>query len=76
MAKVKGRVTFDENLCKGCGLCVSVCPTKIISLDDSKINSKGYHPATIVDMEKCIGCANCAIMCPDVVITVERVTDK
>lgn len=76
MAKVKGRVTFDEDLCKGCGLCVSVCPTKIISLDDSKINAKGYHPATIADMEKCIGCANCAIMCPDVVITVERITDK
>lgn len=75
MAKVKGKVTFQEDLCKGCGLCVSVCPTKIISLDKSKINSKGYHPATITEMEKCIACANCATMCPDVVITVERETN-
>ncbi|NLV75506.1 MAG: 4Fe-4S binding protein [Tissierellia bacterium] len=73
MAKAKGKVAFKEDLCKGCGLCVSVCPMKIIFLDESKINAKGYHPATVVDMDKCIGCANCATMCPDVVITVERV---
>ncbi len=73
MVKSKGRVTFDENICKGCGLCVSVCPTKIISLDENKINTKGYHPATIIDKDKCIACASCAQMCPDVAITVERV---
>lgn len=72
MAKVKGKVTFQENLCKGCGLCVTVCPVKIISLDTSQINAKGYHPATITEMDKCISCANCATICPDVVITVER----
>ena len=72
MAKVKGRVTFQEDLCKGCGLCVSVCPVKIISLDTDRINAKGYHPATVDEMDKCISCANCATMCPDLVITVER----
>ncbi len=72
MAKIKGTVTFQEDICKGCGLCVSVCPTKIIFLNTDKINAKGYHPATVEEMDKCIGCANCATMCPDVVITVER----
>lgn len=72
MAKARGRVIFEEDLCKGCGLCVSVCPTKIISLGNSTINAKGYHPAIVIEMDKCIGCANCAMMCPDVVITVER----
>ncbi len=71
-AKVRGKVTFQEDLCKGCGLCVNVCPQKIITLDGKKINAKGYHPATVVEMDKCIGCASCALMCPDVVITVER----
>ncbi|MCF6462309.1 4Fe-4S dicluster domain-containing protein [Clostridium sp. Cult1] len=72
MAKVKGKVTFQEDLCKGCGLCVSVCPVKIISLNTDRINAKGYHPAIIDEMDKCIACASCATMCPDLVITVER----
>lgn len=72
MAKARGRVTFQENLCKGCELCVSVCPVKILALDTTKINAKGYHPAGVVEPEKCIGCANCALVCPDLVITVER----
>ncbi|MBE6082886.1 4Fe-4S dicluster domain-containing protein [Sporanaerobacter sp. PP17-6a] len=75
MAKVKGKVTFKENICKGCGLCTTVCPMKIVLLDKEKINSKGYHPATVKEMDKCIGCANCATICPDVVITVERFTE-
>lgn len=68
----KGKVTFKEDICKGCELCTTVCPVKIIVMDRSKINAKGYHPATVTDMDKCIGCANCATICPDVVITVER----
>jgi len=66
------KITFKENLCKGCGMCVMACPKKILELDKTRLNVKGYHPAVITDQEKCIGCTSCAIMCPDVVITVER----
>jgi 2-oxoglutarate ferredoxin oxidoreductase subunit delta len=72
MAKIKGKVTFDEDRCKGCELCVTVCPVKIIKMDKSRMNAKGYHPATIYEMDKCIACANCATICPDLVITVEK----
>lgn len=68
----KGKVTFNVDICKGCGLCTTACPVKIIKLDTSRINRKGYSPATVEEIEKCIGCGNCAIMCPDSVITVER----
>lgn len=44
---------------------------KIIIVQD-KLNSKGFHPVGISDMEKCIGCAFCAMMCPDCVIEVEK----
>jgi len=68
----KGKVTFKEDICKGCELCTTVCPVNILTMDKTKINAKGYHPATTTEPEKCIGCANCATICPDVVITVER----
>ncbi len=65
------KVTFDKNLCKGCGLCVAACPKKIVELT-SELNAKGYHPADCKEPEACIGCAFCATMCPDCVITVEK----
>lgn len=68
----KGRVTIREDRCKGCGLCVSVCPKKILALDKNVINQKGYHPSSCINPDECIGCANCAMICPDCVITVER----
>ena len=66
------KVIFNEERCKGCGLCESVCPKNIIVLAKEKINAKGYHPAEVVEQDKCIGCASCATICPDTVITVER----
>lgn len=68
-----GFVTFEDDRCKGCGLCVDACPKKIVALDGSRINSKGYNPAYVTDMSACIACGFCAMMCPDVVIRVERV---
>ncbi len=66
------KVTFQADLCKGCGLCVDVCPRKILVLSKKEVNSRGYHPAECVDQAQCIGCAFCARMCPDCVITVEK----
>lgn len=66
------KVTFRVERCKGCELCTTVCPKKIIVMDVEKINEKGFHPATITDQEQCIGCAFCATVCPDCVIKVER----
>ena len=64
--------TFDDTRCKGCALCVPVCPKKIVALRRDTINDKGYHPAGCVDESQCIACAFCARMCPDCVITVEK----
>lgn len=69
----RGKLTFEYEKCKGCMLCVEFCPTKILTLDKSMINEKGYNLIKITEPDKCIGCAFCAIMCPDSVITVEKV---
>ena len=68
----KGLVKFNEERCKGCELCISVCPKKILTLHETKFNSKGYHPACVTDVDSCIGCANCAVMCPDGAISVYK----
>lgn len=75
MAKAKGKVEFNQDLCKGCGLCVNACPVGIIALDETKINDKGYHPANVLEMDKCIACTNCATMCPDSVIKITKITE-
>ena len=46
--RVKGRITIDKELCKGCGLCITVCPKKQIEISDS-LNKKGYYPASFKD---------------------------
>lgn len=66
------KVSFDVDRCKGCGLCVMICPRHIVTIDMQAINRKGYHPAGITEPERCIACAGCAKICPDSVICVER----
>ena len=69
---MSAKVTFDTNRCTGCELCTTVCPKHIVVMDTAVTNRKGYHPATVKEMELCIGCASCAKMCPDSVISVEK----
>ena len=66
------KIIVDADICKGCELCATACPRKIIALSRDKINAKGYHPAVLTDESKCTGCAMCAMMCPDCAIIVEK----
>ncbi|HEY3314625.1 MAG TPA: 4Fe-4S dicluster domain-containing protein [Bacillota bacterium] len=64
-------VTFDERMCKGCGLCVHFCAKKALGLSE-RINAAGYPVAALVKPEQCNGCALCAVMCPEVAIKVYK----
>jgi len=59
----------NTELCKGCYLCVGVCPKKAINPLDT-VNKKGYMTIA-VDENLCIGCGMCYKVCPDYVFTIE-----
>ena len=48
------KMTVNEKRCKGCGLCITACPKKIIQISKEKLNEKGYYPARCMEMDKCI----------------------
>jgi 2-oxoglutarate ferredoxin oxidoreductase subunit delta len=61
-------ITTDR--CKGCELCVQVCPKHCLALDESVVNALGYHPVRLTDAAACTSCALCARICPDAVFGV------
>ncbi len=71
------RIVIQEDRCKGCLLCTTVCPTQIIAQSD-RFNQSGYKVAEVPaeDMEKCTGCTSCALICPDLAIKVYRTPKK
>jgi len=62
-------LTFKEDLCKGCDLCAWVCPKKILKMDESRVNAKGYNPVMCTDYDACTTCGVCYRICPDSVIS-------
>jgi 2-oxoglutarate ferredoxin oxidoreductase subunit delta len=74
---MRGTIVVDENRCKGCELCIVVCPKGIITLA-KHFTPHGYHPARLVDPilvapgGDCTGCLLCSTICPDAAITVYR----
>jgi len=65
-----GKIVIDTERCKGCGLCVAVCPQSSIVIANAP-NKAGYFPANATNID-CTGCAMCAIICPDAAIEVHR----
>jgi 2-oxoglutarate ferredoxin oxidoreductase subunit delta len=64
-------VKVDPNYCKGCGLCIDLCPKNIMGMS-GKFNDKGMPLAECKSIEDCIGCKSCAITCPDAAITITK----
>jgi len=69
--KIQGFVEVENEVCKGCELCVVACPKDCLVMGEN-VNKKGYHYVVFNDIENCVGCADCAVVCPDAVLTVFR----
>jgi 2-oxoglutarate ferredoxin oxidoreductase subunit delta len=53
-----------ERYCKGCNICVTFCPRKVLSLRSGKVFAESP--------ELCIGCKMCELRCPDFAIEVHE----
>ena len=54
---------LDKEKCIGCGMCVIVCPHRIMKMQSGK--------AVISDKDLCMECGACALNCPTDAVTVD-----
>ncbi len=65
------KITIDSRYCKGCNVCIDVCPKKVFESSNSRSNA-GYLMPEVAHAESCINCALCERLCPDTCINVEK----
>lgn len=59
----KGHVEIEVDQCKGCGVCVEVCPPGVLELAE-ELSPYGVHAAQYKG-EGCTGCSICYYVCPE-----------
>ena len=70
-----GVVTFDPKLCNGCGICVSICPARGLTLTKRQDDTKKKIPLVIETapgISLCMAFGDCAAACPEAAISIKR----
>ncbi len=57
------QLVLHESWCKGCGICVNVCPERIWQANDRNV-------VETIHVDRCTGCGLCEKLCPDFAIDV------
>lgn len=60
------QITIREKACRGCQLCVDICPTKVLLYDEKSCT------VSVGEAEDCIACLSCAYICPSKAFTHEN----
>ncbi len=68
---MKGTVEIAIDRCKGCDLCIDVCPPEVLVMSN-EVNALGFQFPHLLD--GCTGCARCGEVCPDFCFIVYRET--
>lgn len=71
--KTTKEIRVDDKYCKGCFLCIHVCPKKVFSRGDKRSRA-GYPMPQVTNLDGCISCMLCEMTCPDMALTVVEET--
>jgi ferredoxin len=52
------QIDIFQNGCRGCRMCVDVCPVSVLAFDEKNFKASVKEPGN------CIGCLSCAYLCP------------
>ena len=64
----RGTVVIDEEACKGCDLCITACPPRVLVMTTTEVNRMGFRFPRL--LPGCTGCMACLQVCPDFVFEV------
>jgi 2-oxoglutarate ferredoxin oxidoreductase subunit delta len=65
--KLRAEVLIYATWCKGCRICVELCPTQVLAMEADEERPRVVLP------EKCTACHFCDTHCPDMAIVVRKV---
>ncbi len=64
-------IAIDNDYCKGCTVCVEICPVDVLEMVPVGTRWQG-SVVVVKDIEACIGCELCELQCPDFAIGVDK----
>ena len=62
---MKSEITIKMGRCKGCGICVALCPKQVLALDE-------LGKVQVANGDACIACGQGELRCPDYAIFVDK----
>ena len=71
--KVKSKnylLEINQGWCKGCYICLDVCPVEGIFHIQQEVGDKGFREVGVNNLDRCTGCMLCELLCPDLAIVV------
>jgi 2-oxoglutarate ferredoxin oxidoreductase subunit delta len=69
MARKAKKIAIDPKMCKGCHICIAVCPHSVLKASDV-VDNRGFYLPVVDDLDACRVCGLCEMGCPDFAIVV------
>jgi 2-oxoglutarate ferredoxin oxidoreductase subunit delta len=69
MPKNASAIVIDPKLCKGCHICIAMCPQSVLA-KSQEVDNRGFFLPKVVNLNACTVCHICELECPDFAIKV------